>query len=42
MTIRTDNVLGMIQNGVGDWEKMVPASVANQIKENCLFGYTNH
>ena len=34
MTIRTDNVLGMIQNGVGDWEKMVPASVVKQIKEN--------
>jgi len=26
---------------VGDWEKMVPASVAKQIKENKLFGYTN-
>ena len=42
MTIRTDNVLGMIQKGVGDWEKMVPTSVAKQIKENHLFGYTNH
>lgn len=42
MTIRTDNVLGMIQHGVGDWEKMVPASVAKQIKENHLFGYANH
>jgi hypothetical protein len=31
----------MIQNGIGDWEKMVPSSVAKQIKENHLFGYAH-
>ena len=37
--ISTDHVLEMIQAGEDGWEVMVPASVAQQIKTNCLFGY---
>jgi hypothetical protein len=29
----------MIQQGPGDWEKLVPESVAKQIKEHALFGF---
>ncbi len=39
MTIRTDQVLGMIQQGPGEWEKLVPLSVSKQIKEHALFGF---
>ena len=37
--ISTDHVLEMIQAGEDGWELMVPANVAQQIKENCLIGY---
>ena len=37
--ISTDHVLEMIQAGEEGWEAMVPANVAKQIKDNCLFGY---
>ncbi|MBT5095061.1 MAG: TonB-dependent receptor, partial [Halobacteriovoraceae bacterium] len=33
-------VLSMIQTGEEGWEKMVPKSVANSVKEKKLFGYT--
>jgi pyoverdine/dityrosine biosynthesis protein Dit1 len=39
MNIRTDQVLDMIQQGPGDWEQLVPSSVAAMIKENALFGF---
>ncbi len=39
MNIRTDKVLDMIQQGPGEWEKLVPSSVAAMIKENALFGF---
>jgi hypothetical protein len=39
MNIRTDKVLNMIQQGTGEWEKLVPSSVAAMIKENALFGF---
>jgi hypothetical protein len=39
MNIRTDKVLDMIQQGPGDWEQLVPSSVAAMIKENALFGF---
>ena len=39
MNIRTDQVLAMIQQGPGEWEKLVPESVAKQIKEHALFGF---
>ena len=39
MNIRTDKVLEMIQQGPGEWEKLVPESVAKQIKEHALFGF---
>ena len=41
MSIRTDQVLGQIQQGPGEWEHLVPESVVKQIKENALFGYQN-
>jgi hypothetical protein len=41
MSIRTDQVLGQIQQGPGEWENVVPESVVKQIKENALFGYQN-
>jgi hypothetical protein len=41
MNIRTDKVLDMIQQGPGEWEKLVPSSVAAMIKENALFGFPN-
>jgi hypothetical protein len=37
--ISTDRVLQLIQRGESGWEQFVPASVAHQIKTNCLFGY---
>jgi hypothetical protein len=40
MNIRTDKVLDMIQQGPGEWEKLVPSSVAAMIKENALFGFS--
>jgi hypothetical protein len=39
MNIRTDQVLAMIQQGPGEWENLVPVSVAKQIKEHALFGF---
>jgi len=39
MNIRTDKVLAMIQQDTGDWENLVPKSVAKQIKEHALFGF---
>jgi hypothetical protein len=39
MNIRTDQVLAMIQQGAGDWEKLVPESVGKLIKEHALFGF---
>jgi hypothetical protein len=39
MNIRTDQVLEMIQQGPGDWENLVPVSVAKQIKDHALFGF---
>jgi hypothetical protein len=42
MNIRTDQVLDMIQQGPGEWEKLVPSSVAAMIKENALFGFTKN
>lgn len=39
MNIRTDKVLDMIQQGRGEWENLVPSSVAAMIKENALFGF---
>ncbi len=32
-------VLKMIQKGEDGWEEMVPSCVADNVKENCLFGY---
>ena len=37
--ISTDRVLEMIQLGENGWESMVPSSVVQQIKDNCLFGF---
>ncbi|MEL6923404.1 MAG: TonB-dependent receptor [Bacteroidota bacterium] len=37
--IYSTTVLDMLQNGAGDWEKMVPGKVARLIKEKNLFGY---
>lgn len=37
--IISDNILEMIQNGEGGWEKYVPNRVADAIKENHLFNY---
>jgi hypothetical protein len=42
MNIRTDKVLDMIQQGPGEWEQLVPSSVAAMIKENALFGFTKN
>ncbi len=33
------DVLNMLKQGPGEWEKMVPESVAEQIKKNRLYGY---
>jgi len=37
--IVTDRVLQMVKAGEDGWEAMVPEGVAQQIKDNCLFGY---
>jgi len=37
--IISDNVLKSIKQGEDGWEGLVPASVAEQIKENYLFDY---
>jgi len=37
--IISDNVLAMIKSGQEGWEKMVPKSVEEKIKDNCFFGY---
>lgn len=37
--IISDNVLAMIKSGQDGWEKMVPKSVEEKIKDNCFFGY---
>jgi len=39
LNIISDNVLAMIRNGQGGWEKFVPAKVSEAIKENGLFDY---
>lgn len=39
LTIRTDDVLQLIQSGESGWEELVPLPVVKLIKENCLFGY---
>jgi len=37
--IYSTRVLEMISNSEEGWEQMVPAKVANLVKEKCLFGY---
>ena len=37
--IISDDVLKSIKSGDDSWEKLVPGSVAEQIKDNCLFDY---
>ncbi len=39
LNIVSDNVLNMIKEGSGEWEKMVPNRVADAIKENHYFSY---
>jgi hypothetical protein len=39
--IFTREVLKMIQNGEHGWEEMMPNFIANQIKANQLFGYSD-
>ncbi|TAD95506.1 MAG: TonB-dependent receptor [Bacteroidetes bacterium] len=41
LDIFSDNVLLMIKNGQAGWENMVPYKVAEFIKKNGLFGYTD-
>ncbi len=35
----TDEVLAMVKKGEPGWEKLVPESVAEMIRDKCLFGY---
>jgi hypothetical protein len=35
----TDQVLAMVKSGEPGWEELVPASVAEIIKDKCLFGF---
>jgi hypothetical protein len=42
LTIFSDDVLEMICNNKGGWEKMVPNKVARTIKTNGMFGYSNN
>ncbi len=35
----SDNVLEMIKKGEEGWEELVPPTVGDTIKDNCLFGY---
>ncbi len=37
--VMSDKVLQMIQKGETGWEKHVPFRIAEQIKEECMFGY---
>jgi hypothetical protein len=39
LTIKTDDVLELIQTGEPGWEELVPPPVVKLIKESCLFGY---
>lgn len=39
MKYTTDEVLGMVQKGAPGWERLVPESVAEMIKQKSLFGY---
>lgn len=39
LTIKTDDVLELIQTGEPGWEVLVPPPVVKLIKESCLFGY---
>lgn len=39
MKYTTDEVLSMVKEGAPGWEKLVPESVAEMIKEKCLFGF---
>ena len=39
LTIKTDDVLQLIQSGEPGWEELVPQPVVKLIKESCLFGY---
>ncbi len=40
LSIISDNVLAMIEDGKDEWEAMVPKRVVDAIKENRLFNYT--
>ncbi|UXP31894.1 TonB-dependent receptor [Reichenbachiella agarivorans] len=39
--IQSSDVLDMIQSGQSDWEALVPATVADIIKKNDMFGYSS-
>lgn len=39
MKYTTDQVLAMVKEGAPGWEALVPESVAEMIKDKCLFGY---
>jgi hypothetical protein len=39
MKYTTDQVLAMVKEGAPGWEALVPVSVAEMIKEKCLFGF---
>jgi hypothetical protein len=39
LNITSDHVISMIKAGETGWESMVPDTVADNIKENCLFDY---
>ncbi len=40
LSIFSDDVLDMIKDNKGGWEKMVPNKVARTIKSNAMFGYS--
>ena len=39
LQIFSTRVIQMIKNGEAGWEEMVPETVADMVKENCLFDY---
>lgn len=39
MKYTTDEVLAMVKQGAPGWEALVPESVADMIKDKCLFGF---
>ena len=39
LQIFSPNVIQMIKSGEPGWEQMVPDTVADIVKEKCLFGY---